>query len=323
MARKCCYLFIIIVFLFGCAASPEKKRSEAEYPSSTFLTAKGTGQSESEARNQAVAEMSRIFRSRVQSDTMDRVKAVVDKTGSEISEQSIESNIRVVSDMELKGVRVEDAWYDRKTAMFSAIAKLDRFQARDNWLNEMRDIDSSIEGELSVLDDADSTFAQFLSLQKILRLWVEREARVSYVRVLGFDARGTTSYDISSVFHLLPKIRAEMVFFIDIHGDHANVIEDVLLESLGNAGLITGDTQEEADVMIRGTVDVSHVDIDNPGWEFARARVSLLVIDAKTGLKVREVTSSKRAGHISYDEAVHKALKKVSVPVSEKITSLF
>ncbi len=322
--RKYVFVATGIALLVTSCGTPEPKAVKTpSYPASQYLTAKGTGQSESEARNQAVAEMSRIFESRVYSDTMDRVKSVVKKTGREFSEQSVESNVRVISEVELKGVTVDDIRRDAKTGMYNALAVLDRFQARDDWVRKIRDVDRKIEGEFNLLENNRSLFVAYRTNKNILKLWLEREVLVSRVKVLGFDHGTSSSYDIRKVFHALPEIKNSMNIYVSIAGQDAEDLKDAISAALSDSGFVLTGDGNRADVRVVGDIAVEAVDLKNPGWKFARATVSLSVIDSKTNMTVGEIAENKRAGHLTYEEAVHKAIQQVSGPASEKVLSFF
>jgi hypothetical protein len=285
------------------------------------LTATGIGQTENEARNQAVAEMSRIFESKVYSETNDRVRAVIHSSGEESSQQHIESNIRVMSEIKLKGVEVPEVWFDKEKRLYYARAVLDRFQARDSWLREIDDIDARIEGEFKALGPAESKFLKLKALKKILGLWIEREVIVSRLRVLGFQEGGSAAYDMKSVFQMMPELKKEMLIFVSVHGDHAGTVENEVTEYLGRAGYLMTDTRSRADVLITGEVRSEPVSLNNPGWKFSRAIVSLSIFDSATGSVVGEISENARAAQVTYEEAVTKAVKKVSEAAAEKLSA--
>ncbi len=323
MAGNVICIMVAAFIVYGCAHRAAEVKTTKDYPSSRYLTAKGIGQSESEARNRAVSEMSRIFESSIFSDTLDRVTSKIDESGSEVSRQSIESNIRIVSFMELKGVRVEETWFNDDTGVYYALAVLDRHQARNDWLKQISEMDSRIEGEFGVLGGAGSKYERFRSLKSILGLWIEREVFVSRLNVLGFNDKRSASYDIERVFSMIPKARNDLLIFIDINGENATVIKDRVSAVLSESGFALSDNRNGSNVMIEGNIEIVPIDLKNPDWEFARATVSISVIDLHTGMKVGEIIEKKRAGHLTYEEAVHKAVKMVSDPVSEKLLKYF
>ncbi len=289
---------------------------------SAYFTAEGTGQSESEAHDQALSEMSRRFEAKVLSDTYDRTSAIIDSTG-ETFRAHIEDNIRVISAVKLEGARIDRTWFDNEKGIYHAIAVLDRHQAGENWQSEIKDIDDKIEGEFRMLDTIDSKFMKFGSLMTILNNWIEREVLVSRLRVIGFSDTGTRSYDIKRVFNMVPQLKADMLVFLEVTGEYGHEMENKLSEALNKAGFVLSDKRNKADVLITGKVEADPVELNNPGWKFARARVSLTIVDALTGSAVGEVSDDARSGHSTYKEAVHKAVKKITVTASEKLIEYF
>ena len=122
---------------------------------------------------------------------------------------------------------------------------------------------------------------------------------------------------------MVPQIKADMLIFVKIYGKHGGELEDKLSESLNKAGFILSSSKSSADVLITGRIIVTPVDLKNPDWEFSRAQVSLTLIDVGTGSAVGEVSDNARAGHLTYDEAVHKAVRKLTGTVPDKVLSYF
>lgn len=318
-----CLAVMITISGAGCIKDKSKPLSVTDYSDSVYFKAEGIGQSETEARNQALAEMSRIFEAEVSSDTFDRASEIIDTAGNEVFRGNIESNIRVISAVKLEGVRIARTWFDKEKGNYRALAVLDRHQAAENWRSEIKDIDNKIEGEFRLLDTINSKFLKLGSLMKILDHWVEREVLVSRLRVLGFNDAGIRSYDIKRAFYMIPQTKAEMLVFLMITGEYASEIENKLTESLNGAGFVLSNRRDKADVLITGAVAAEPVELKNPGWKFARARISLSIVDALTGSIIGEVSDNARAGHLTYKESVHKAIKKISTTASEKLIEFF
>jgi hypothetical protein len=317
------YLIVVaMVVLYGCAGAqgtPEAAK-EAGYPQSGYMTATGLGQSEGEARNQAVAELSRVFESRVSSDTLDRVRLVAGSTGEEYSEQRIDSRIRVMSGVELKGVEVVKAW--RQNGTHYALAVLERHKARDNWLREMRDLDRRIEGRVEALSSIESRLLRYKALQKISAVWIEREVIVSRLRVLGFDEGSPAGYDMRDVFRQLSETKAGMLLYVTVAGIHGGTVRERISEELGRAGFVLASSRRTADVLVEGKVEVRPVELGGSDLKYARAVVSLAVSDANAGVSAGEVTEDKRGAHLFYPQAVEKALDKVLNSVSMELFML-
>lgn len=327
-ADRAAISLIVLLWLFagflGCAgAEKAREKSTAEgraYPASEYLSATGLGQSEAEARNRAVAELSRIFESTVMSETLDRVKTLSKITEGgidEATEQRLESRVRVVSRVELKGVEIAGTWVEN--GIYYATAVLDREKARDNWLRDIKDIDRRIKGRLKLLDRLPGRLLRYKSLKAVSDLWIQREAVLSRLRVLGYGQGVSTPYDINSVFQKLPEIKSSMPVFIDIEGEGAPLVGESLAGALGRAGFVLTDSPGGAAVVVEGRVEVAAVDIEHPEWKYARAGVSLTVLDADAGLSVGEVSAEKRSTHLKYEEAAARALRKVASRISGEL----
>lgn len=317
--------FFLFTFMWGCGGGggtvgvgPEKAHAAtASYSKDRFLVAHGTGESEPEARDRALAELSRIFESRVESDTYDKVSSVI-SGGEEKLDSTLESAVRVTSMVELKGVEIGEVTRDKRTGTYRAVAVLERRKARDLWTREMTAIDERAAAELAVADKAGGKLGRYMALRRVARLWIEREGVASRLRVLGY--RGTEApYDTGSVFKRIAGTRAEMAFFVGVEGDAAPSVNEIISGELAKRGFAVTTQKGSADVVISGTVRVAPVKLDNPGWEFARASLSVSVTDAATGLAVVEVEDSKRAGQVSYDEAALRALMGVTRAVASAV----
>ena len=87
---------LMVLACGGMTAPPATTAGEQDkiakgYPEEEYLVAVGLGQSEPEAKNRAKAELSRIFESRIKSETLDRMLSVLAASGAEKFEQSVES----------------------------------------------------------------------------------------------------------------------------------------------------------------------------------------------------------------------------------------
>ncbi|MBI5664365.1 MAG: LPP20 family lipoprotein [Nitrospirae bacterium] len=323
MAKILFTCLAVLVLITGCIKDRPTTQPVPDYPDSVYFKAEGTGKSEPEARGQALAEMSRIFESEVFSNTYDRAVEIIDSTGNGASRGNMESYIRVVSSVKLEGARIGRTWFDNERGTYRALAVLDRHQAGENWQGEIKDIDNKIEGEYMALDAGNSKFMKLQSLMKILDLWVERESRVSRLRVIGLNYTSVGSYDIKRAFYMVPQIKADLLVFLKITGEHANEMEGILSAALNKAGFKLSDERNKADVLITGNIEAGPVDLKKPGWEFARARLSLTIMDAVTGSIAGELSENERAGQLTYPEAVHKAVNKIAETASDKLLEYF
>jgi hypothetical protein len=290
----------------------------AGYPEGLYLRAVGLGQSEPEARNRALSELSRIFVSQVRSEAVDTVKSVMVDRRGESFEETLYSRIRVFSELELEGVEIPEVWKDGAT--YYALAVLDRQKAARGWKLKIEDIDSQMEGELLVAGSRGSKLLRYRSFRKVAALWAERAVYMSRLNVLGFSAPSMQEEQVRGAVRDLAALKSSMRLFLDISG--SSKLAGGVAESLGRAGHILAPARGGADVVISGSVEVRELDMNADDWKYARATASLSVVDAVTGESVGEVSENIRSAHVSYSEASEKSLRSLTPKVSDAIIAI-
>lgn len=318
MVRLSYLLFAAIIFS-GCAGDTVKPGWK--YRDSRYITATGSGQSDIEAANQAAGGVSRIFEPQVTRSTYDRVKSVVDTSGVEVP--GIEPLVREKSRTPIRGIAIVKMRFNKDNGVYYALAVLNKKRARNDWIGELKDLDGFIKTRLNALNSVQSRFIKLTSLHKIFDLWIQREVIVSRLNVIGHDGEAPADYDIKPVLQKTQEIKAVMPVFVDISGvEHTGTVNDKVSEALLQAGFTLTDTRTEADVLITGTVNVKSLELVEAGQVFIRATVSLTVKDLQTGRIVGKISEGERTGHVSYDEAVYKALIEISPVVADNLIHL-
>lgn len=328
--KKMIYGFSLVLFvsalLSGCAATGGVRAGGerggigtdarfAGYPESSYLRAVGSGQSEPEARNRAVSELTRIFVSKVKSEAIDTVKSVmVDRKGESL-EETLYSRIQVVSDLELEGVEIPEVRKDGAT--YYALAVLERQRAARGWKNRIEDIDSRINGELVAARERKSSLLRYRALKNVTSLWAERAVYMSRLNILGFGAPSAYEGDVRNAMSALGSLKGSMRFYLEISGNRTLV--DGVAKALGEAGFVITPVRSGADVVIRGSVDVRKLEMDTRDWEYARATASVSVEDAMTGESVGEVSENIRSAHVSFSEASSKAVRKLTPMIADSL----
>jgi len=294
-----------------------------DYSSSRYLTATGIGQTDAEARRNSKAELSGIFESKIQSEVISSTKSVTGTKAGENFQKKVEANIRVITAMGLKGVKIGKTWYDEKSRSYYAEAVLDRYKARDEWNREIKKQNSFIEAEYKSLLGTKSPILKLKMIKKIMDLWVDKEVLGSRLRVIGFTDKSSETDKMQSVIEMTPEIKSSMIIYVDIAGSYSDEVVDEITERLTKEGFQLSGVKQKSDVMISGDVKIKPVNINNPDYKFARVNLALDIIDLSTGSKVGKVSQKVRKGHVTYTEAEHKAVKKVSKAVSEEIIKHF
>jgi hypothetical protein len=304
-------LVLLVSLVLGCAGMAAA--ANGQFPDSQYLTAEGSGSSAGEARNQAMAELSRIFESKVRSEAMDYVASSIDASGRETSEQSIQSKIRVVSAVELQGVEIGSEW--TKNGTYHALAILNRQKAAALWQTAIDDVDAKIQGHLAVQA---GTLARFRALKAASDLWIERAVLVSRMTVIGIRP-SEPAYDMKAVYRELPQMKQTLAIYVEIYGAEQYQARRQVADGLGKAGYTITDRMDRAAIIVRGRIDALPVAMNTPNFVYARAVVELQVVDARMNEVVREVSFDLRSSQLTFDEAARRAIKKIVPDVAAKI----
>jgi len=301
----------------------KKPNIDLEYPSDEYLTVTGIGRSEKLARKNALAEMAAYFEAKIVSDVSNKVNSVTTASGNERVTSKAEQEVRGLSSIELKGVELAEAWYDQSQMTYYALAALDRKKAKTNWLSEIDVLDKKIEGELSAVKEAKSPFSRLQPFKNCQKLWLERETILSHLNVLGFKAPVSTAYDIKDIISGISHIRSNIIINVDIRGDeNASNVDNKISEFLTAKGFKLKN-RKSANILIKGDMKLEDTNLNSNSWKFARATISLKIVDKLSGETIGEISENKRQGHSSYKEAGHKAIQKASDLVLEKLLNYF
>ncbi|MDH3975499.1 MAG: LPP20 family lipoprotein [Deltaproteobacteria bacterium] len=328
---------LIILFLLcllpGCGSGKAslkaerlKQKDAPAFTSGQYLKATGIGSSEKEARLNAKAELASVFESKVSSDVINRVRSVVEASGKETVTRDDERNIKVLSSVDLKGVEIGKTWYDEKQRAYYAIARLERAKARENWQKEVDRIDDEIELRVESLDSKKSDFGRFQSLKKARQLWLNREVALSRLNVIGYSDASMADYDIKQILSAIGNLQSQFLIYVFVNGDAGNyseIITSEISEILSAEGYLITEDKVMATLIMDASLKVSPVELNNPDWKFARATLNLSISDKASGLTVGEISENKRASHLTYNEAAHKAVKAVAKMAAGKIINYF
>ncbi len=323
-----CLLLLSVAILSGCAnrgpgLSPAKQLTL--YPESEYLTAKGIGQSEPEAKDRALSELSRIFEARVLSETSDTmVSFYSDKNGkkSEIFTQQVQAKVQVTSGVAFEGVRTEDTWFDETDKKHHALAVLNRAEASAAWAAKINDLDDRIHAELLAVETVQSRFLLFRGYRRVEGLWLERTVYRSRVRVIGGTVPAP-DYDMGEILANMARVRSEITMFFDLTGDDADLLQYEIAGALMRLGLKVAPGRETADILISGQILVHRLDMDNPGWSFAGAEAGVVLTDLTTSNDVGSVSKEARSAHLEFRGAARRAVRKAAREVSEELILLF
>lgn len=309
------------------AQTKQAAKSAAHYyPDAEYMTAEGSGQSEAEAKDRALAELGRIFEAKVVSETSDTMSSVYQQKGAskgtEAFTQEVREKVRVTSKMAFEGVQTKDVWFVEADRLHHALAVLNRADARASWGGKVKELDDRASAELAAIDKLKSRFARFRALAAIEGFWLDRAVFASRLRVIGAQTT-PPPYDMAQILKDRAAVKSEVTLFIEATGDEADIMRDALAAQLTASGFRIAAARASADILVTSTVTARPLDINNPGWKFTRAEATTTLRDIGTGEDVATVTKAVRTSHVDAKESARKSVRKVASDISMELIELF
>ena len=272
-------LFITLLLAIGCGGTERKSPAgpEVTFPESRYLTAEGSGQTEIEARQRALAELSAVFESRVHAETTAYARSAVGPDNDELFEKDVESKIAIVSSVRLTGAKIGRVWREGTSmGAYHALAVIDRSRTGRNWAAELEMVTAKTEAEVNNLAYTTGRFQRMLALNRIVVGLLQKQALESRLRVLNYPARSTLDVEIGAITAELARLRSQLRFFVSIAGDNGRTVADALCAAFNASGLLISTDRDQADVLINGRVETQLLSLNNPRAQFVRAAATIL-----------------------------------------------
>ena len=295
---------------------PPKNVSEASH-----LMARGYGESRPEAIRRAKAELSNIFESRIESDISSITRAVTDSNGEDALYKNVQSKIRVASSVTLEGVEVGPVTKEKRE--YTATVGLNRARAAQKWQHEMAKITARIHVEEQAATASAGKLMALRHLNAAMDLFIEREALVSRLRVIGYPVDGSGHKAFEAIVARVQATKTNFRIAIKHQTTRSDALAQNLAEELTQAGFLVGSTPTASDATLRISLTLSKVKNNNPDFKFMRAMADVAIIDPTTGKTVGHLTENQRGAHLTYEEAGVKAVGKLSGKLSKKIVAYF
>ena len=317
-------LILTLLLSIGCGGRDTKipRETVTAFPESRYLTAQGSGPTEIEARQQALAELAAVFESRVQAETTSFARSTIGPDNAEFFEKNVASKVAVVSSVRLTGAEIGRVWQDESPpGDYHALAVIDRARTGRNWAAELETVTAQTEAEVKNLAYTTGRFRRMLALNRVVVGLLQKQVLESRLRVLNYPARATLDVEIGPLAAELARLRSELRFFVNMAGDHGRTVADALYEAFNASGLSMSADRDEADALINGRVETQLLSLNNPRAQFVRAGATVRIVETGTGAVVASLTESVRKGHVDQSEATRKAVAALSGLLAERLIS--
>ncbi len=315
-------LGLILIFIIGCGRPPAKVGSDTpSFPEDRFLTAQGSGRTDMDARQQALAQLSSIFEAQVSSQFSSRTQSLLTQEQAEEFKTEMAARVDVDSKVHLQGARIGRSWQDESSGSFYALAVLDRMDAAENWAARLSILDAGIEGAQVSRQSATGPLSQLAALNRIVSLSGERQILESRLSVVDYPVASLSelTVDLGGVMAERATLIAGLRVFVSVAGEYGQRVSDLLVQALTGKGIALSQDPSQANVRILGDIQITDLNIGHPSARFARAYGNALVFETRPQTLFIQINDKVRKGNSDINEARRMAADALGSRLAERL----
>ncbi len=296
-----------------------------QYPEASYLSGVGFGDNRQMAENSAYAALSRVFKSEVQSITVEeenfRQTEKEKKVGVD-RKIDIRNQTKVSTKKVLEQVRIVERWVDPVSLVHYALAALDRSKAASSLRQKADAAEMEAKEWENRAEKSSGKIEKARALRKATAAAATAEGYEADLRVIE-PARASLGGDLvrsGELQHQLSELLAQH-FPVGVHirGPHAPAVQDAILTGLHGKGFTSGLREE---ISIHGQIDFKETGPQDPKWHYVRWTAHLTLEEKESGKTFGSINRSGREGQLSPSEASQKALLALTTEVNETVGAI-
>ncbi len=337
--KKRIYFFLFIFFITGLFNSSLFASGKKEpvwtlspyegYASSDYIVTIGSGKTEKDASNSAVAEIGKVLQQSIVAT--DRVHSSFTKTSETVD---YSSNITLSTSLkDISGITVTDQWTSSIGTCY-ARAVLDRTKTGKIYVTKIRTLSEEID---DLLNSAAIQKHTFKGCQSVLGAYKKALQNDIYLELLGSIKPEYKSvvkegllYDSSAaVKAIVDQFIKNISISINLTGDINNQITTAFKKVITGNGISVSEDNDSNNVPyeISGTIVFEPAARNDSSYYFSRYSLSVSLDDVLTKETILQYNTHGRQGKLSQEEADQSAVrtleKKVESEFNKKFLELF
>lgn len=295
--------------------------SSDRYPSSQYLVGVGNSRGQERAKEKARADLVKTIKVKINatSNLKERISQQETKAGvKEEIQRSQTDDIKSTSLVEMKNIRIEATWYNKKTEEYYALAVLARAKASADLSLEMNELDAETTRQINTANDSQDLLNRISFLNKAIKSQTRRSVLKGYLTAINSSAAALQAgqYELDTLRNQTLKVQRTLLIYVDTNN---NGDDSRSLGLYAKAGLTSSGYTPNAD---QNTQYVLEVILDK---EKALKKNNLYWVFANLELKLKNRLTNKVRGACSWSlkeasQNESRANKKVLAEV-EKIFS--
>ncbi len=254
----------------------------ADYPSANYLTGRGVGSTEDEAKNRARGDLATIFEVRIQVQT-ENTTSVARSGKQEQVNQMATQRVSARSDKVISGVSVPLTWRDPVTKDFHALAILSRAQAAAGLRDEIGRIDDEVQQQVDKAKAATDPLLGIAALAQAQSAFTKRDAFEASLKVVNPSGHGIDPPIAQSVVQDSLGAALKRVHIApEVADDGGEAAFAALLKGGVAAAGFLANSKAEADLLLVGKLALSDLG-RQANWNWVRATVEVSLVERDSG----------------------------------------
>jgi hypothetical protein len=314
-------MFLLIGNLF--AKKPDWITGKTKkFPQDKYLIGIGIGKTEEQARNNARAEIAKVFTSHVQSETKDYIESFkkISKKKTEIyGIENIKDTTKITTDKIIAGIIIEEFYKEKDT--FYALALLDKIKHTNILSEQISNFDTEILNLLKEGKESLNKIKKIKAYKRAQNKYIERNLLNTELKIVNPVGIGLDpSYNPIEITSNLEKALDDLIIFIKVEGENIENIKKTIESSFTKLGFkLQNDVNIKHDVIINSKIIFDELDHPDKSWEWIKYDANFELLDNSTNSVIGSVTSSGKAAQLTKDSAKEKAKNILKKQIEEEI----
>lgn len=279
------------------ASGPEWITGSSDlYPSSQYLVGVGNSRGQERAKEKARADLVKTIKVKINATSNLKERASQHETKAGVREEIQRSqvvDIKSTSLVEMKNIRIEDTWYNKKSEEYYALAVLARAKASADLSIEMNELDAETTRQINTANDSQDLLNRISYLNKAIKSQTRRSVLKGYLSAINSSAAALQAgqYDLDTLRNKTLKVLRTLLIYVDTKN---NDDDSRSLDLYAKAGLTSSGYTPNAD---QNTQYVLEVILDK---ENALYKNKLYWVFANLELKLKNRLTNKVRGACSW-----------------------
>lgn len=324
------HLYLILLSLTflvcGCVSNKPKNDwvtdSSKDYPPSTWITAIGAGNSSQDAIDQALSNLSRIFKSEIYSERISNsvFNEYLDRNTRSFEESSnYEQNTRIRSSLRMLNTRIL-AQKSTQDGKYYALAGLNKLESEQVYASEMQKIASVINDDMKAFEVQTNSFDK-------LRIWKKMDREIglleSFESQLQIISKNGSIYEYQhlskSVDDIGRQLRPQMI--LHIRSNVTSTVKDEIINLYEKIGFTYNPNAENPMLKLDVSFEESKALVERIDAVFFNWNLSIRHLDPFDNNRFKTFNIRDRSGSTNEVNAKARLEMDIKRRLNEKLPS--